>query len=223
MDRKDFLKKSALGLGTIAVVPFLAESCKKQDPSACATSPSEVVGPFPHKTPSQVINANIVGDRTGIPLVIQLTIQNVNNGCAPLPDVLVDIWHCDAKGNYSEYAGQIEGDFTGKHFLRGRQTSDASGNVSFVSIYPGWYPGRAPHIHAEVLTSAGVSLLATQIAFPGDTSKTVYQTANYNGKFDTRNKKDGEFKDSLVLNMADAVTGDTSNGYTLKKTIKVNA
>ncbi len=223
MERKDFLKKSAMGLGAIVAIPTVIGACKKDDPTACAVSPTEVVGPFPHKTPAEVVNENIVGDRTGIPLLINFKIQNVNNNCGPLAGAFVDIWQCDAKGNYSEYSGQIDGDFTGQHFLRGRQTSDVNGDASFISIYPGWYPGRAPHLHVEVLTSSGTSLLVTQVAFPEDISKTVYGTTGYNGEFDTKNKKDGEFKNSLALNMADSVSGNVTDGYTLIKTIKVNA
>lgn len=226
MDRKKFLKKGMLGLGTIIAVPSLMTSCDKEEmdnisPSACAPSPSETDGPFPIKTPADWVRENIIGDRTGVPLVINFTIQNTNNNCAPLPDVLVDIWHCDSKGNYSEYDGQIEGDFTNKHFLRGRQTTDGNGNVSFISVYPGWYPGRAPHLHVEVKSISGSSLLITQVAFPEDISNTVYAAEGYNGNFDTSNSSDGEFSNSLARNMADSVAGNTADGYVLTKVIKV--
>lgn len=222
MKRTEFLKKSVLGLGTIIAIPVITESCKKKDPTKCAESPTEVVGPYPHKTPAELVNENIVGDRTGIPLLINFIVQNTANNCVALEGVYVDIWQCDAKGNYSEYGGQLDGDFTDQHFLRGRQTSDSTGRASFISIYPGWYPGRAPHLHVEVLTSSGVSLLVTQVAFPEDISKTVYSSTGYNGEFDTKNKKDGEFKKSLALNMADSVVGNVTDGYTLTKTIKVS-
>lgn len=77
-----------------------------------------------------------------------------------------------------------------------------------------------PHIHIEILNSDGTSLLVSQIAFPEDTSNTVYATSNYNGNFDTENQDDGEFKDSLDRNMA-TVTGNTTDGYTLTKIIRV--
>ncbi len=221
MKRKEFLKNSVLGLGTIVAIPSVISGCKKLDPGACASSPEETAGPFPIKTPADLVNENIVGDRKGVPLLINLTIQNINNSCNVLEGALVDIWQCDAKGNYSEYTGQLDGDFTSEHFLRGRQTSDASGNVSFISIYPGWYPGRAPHLHLEILSGSGNSLLITQIAFPEEISKTVYGTTEYKGDFDTKNKKDGIFKKSLALNMADTVTGNPTDGYTLTKIIKV--
>ncbi len=70
-------------------------------------------------------------------------------------------------------------DYTSVHFLRGRQTSNSSGEVSFISIYPGWYQGRAPHVHVEVLSSSGTSLLVTQIAFPETISSEVYSSTNY--------------------------------------------
>ena len=223
MNRKNFLKKGAIGLGSIIAIPTMVTSCKKEniDPTACAPSPSETAGPFPIKTPADWIRENIVGDRAGIPLMMTFTVQNTNSSCAPLEGVLVDVWQCDAKGNYSEYNGQIEGDFTNEHFLRGRQTTDANGQVSFISIYPGWYPGRAPHLHLEVKNSSGTSLLVTQVAFPEDISNTVYATAGYNGNFDTSNESDGEFSDSLARNISDSVTGNTTDGYTLNKVIKV--
>jgi len=226
MNRKKFLKNGVLGIGSIIAIPTVLSSCKKDkdiviDPNACVTSPSETAGPFPIRTPADWVRANVVGDRTGIPLMINIAIQNINNSCTPLAGVSVDIWHCDAGGNYSEYSGQLEGNFTNEHFLRGRQTTDSNGNVSFISIYPGWYPGRAPHIHIEVLNSNGNSLLVSQIAFPEDTSNTVYTTQGYNGNFDTANERDGEFEDSLVANIADSVTGNNTDGYTLNKIIKV--
>jgi len=222
MDRKKFLKKSTLGLGTIIAIPTLITSCKKDedfDPNACVTSAEETAGPFPIKSPADWVRENIIGNRAGVPLMIVLNIQDTNNGCIPLEGVLVDVWHCDAQGNYSEYDGQLDGDFTGEHFLRGRQTSDVNGNASFMSIYPGWYPGRTPHIHVEVKSSAGNSLLITQISFPEDISSNVYETTEYNdnGDADTNNTNDGIVG---AANLAE-VTGNTTDGYVLTKTIKV--
>ena len=149
-------------------------------------------------------------------MLINLTIQNTNNNCAPLPNALVDIWHCDAQCNYSEYNGQLDGDFTNENFLKGRQVTDRNGNVSFISIFPGWYPGRTPHIHLEVKGSDGSSLLVTQISWDINISNTVYATDGYNGNADTNNSNDGIVSDA---NLAD-ISGDTTNGYTLTKIIK---
>ena len=144
----------------------LITSCDNNTDPNCPQTPDEIVGPFPIKTPADFVRENIIGNRAGIPLLIEFTILNSSDSCSPIEGVFVDLWQCDADGNYSEYDGQIDGDFTSEHFLRGRQTTDANGKASFISIYPGWYPGRAPHLHLEVLNSNEKSLLATQIAFP---------------------------------------------------------
>lgn len=224
MKRKNFIRKGALGLGTIIALPTIISSCSKDeentDPNACAQSPEETAGPFPIKTPAQLVRENIIGNRSGVPLMITLNIQNTNDGCNPIAGALVDIWHCDAQGNYSEYAGQLDGDFTSENFLRGRQTTDSSGNASFISIFPGWYPGRTPHIHVEVKDSTGKSLLVTQISWAEDISSTVYATQGYNGNADTNNSNDGIVSNA---NLADSLTGNTTDGYTLTKAIKVRS
>lgn len=227
MNRKKFIKKGLLGVGTIVALPSLL-SCNKDDsmtdivdPNVCAISPTETAGPFPIKTPADLVRENIVGNRAGIPLLINIKVENTDNNCAPLQGVFVDIWHCDAKGNYSEYSGQLDGNFTSEHFLRGRQTTGVNGVASFISIYPGWYPGRAPHLHLEIKKNDGTSLLISQTAFPEDISNTVYATSEYNGNFDTSNADDFPFRDSLNRNMAASVTGNNMDGYTLIETIKV--
>ena len=235
MDRKKFIRNGLLGITALAGATKLLESCSKSDnddsetnssDGSCVVSPSETKGPFPIKTPSQLVLENITSDRIGIALLINLKIENKNNDCAPLANVLVDIWHCDKDGNYSEYGGtqMQQTDYTSVHFLRGRQTTNSSGEVSFISIYPGWYQGRAPHVHVEVLTNSGSSLLVTQIAFPETISSTVYSSANYaaHGQADTKNANDNVFSDSLSQELA-TLTGNLTDGYTLSKTITVNA
>ena len=236
MDRKKFLRNGILGIASLATASTLLESCSKSDhdetntgnsgDGSCTVSPSETKGPFPIKTPSQLVLENIKSDRVGIALLINLKIENKNNNCEPLSGVLVDVWHCDKDGNYSEYGGTSmqQTDYTSVHFLRGRQTSDTNGNVSFISIYPGWYQGRAPHIHVEVLSSSGSSLLVTQIAFPETISSQVYSSTNYaaHGQADTANTRDNVFADSLSDELA-VITGNLTDGYTLTKTITVNA
>jgi protocatechuate 3,4-dioxygenase beta subunit len=210
----------------VIILPSLITACSKDeettiDPNTCAVSTALTSGPFPIKTPADFVRENIVGNKTGVPLLIQIKVENTNDNCQLLSGVTVDVWQCDAKGNYSEYSGQIDGDFTSEHFLRGRQVTGTDGIASFIRIYPGWYPGRAPHLHLEVKKNSGESLLVTQTAFPEDISKIVYATTGYNGKFDTSNSKDGEFEDSLNRNLATSVTGNTNDGYTLVETIKI--
>lgn len=238
MDRKYFLRNGLAALGMITVAP-LAHSCKKTIEESgttsgetttggtCTTSPSETAGPFPTKTPSSLVSSDIRSDRTGVPLTIKITINNKNNSCAALNGAIVDIWCCDKDGNYSEYggSGMQSTNYTSVHFLRGRQTSDANGLVTFTSIFPGWYSGRAPHIHVHVYSASGSSLLVTQIAFPTNICDTVYTTAtNFytRGKQDTSNASDNVFSDSLASELA-TVSGSVAAGYVLTHLITVAA
>ena len=236
MERKFFLKRGIAALGVAFVAP-LVNSCKKDSEvtgtdttsgtttttttgsGSCTVSPSETAGPFPTKTPSSLVTADIRSDRTGVAFTVKITINNINSSCAALAGAIVDIWHCDAAGNYSEYggSGMQTTDYTSVHFLRGRQTTDANGLVTFTSIFPGWYSGRAPHIHVHVYSSSGTSLLVTQIAFPTDVCNTVYTTATTyytKGTQDTSNISDNVFSDSLANELA-TVTGSVADGYTL--------
>src|SRR5690606_14847228 len=72
-----------------------------------------------------------------------------SNGCNALASAQVDIWHCDAAGVYSD-AVDRSFNTVGKTFLRGYQMTDANGVAKFLTIYPGWYPGRAVHIHFKI-------------------------------------------------------------------------
>lgn len=234
MERKKFLKNSLLGLGTMVVgVPVITSCSDSDDKTAsndqtdgsCMLSPEETAGPFPIITPSSLVKANIISDRNGVALLINITVnQKVGaDSCNPLSGVYVDLWHCDSEGNYSQYGGSNmqNVDYSNKNFLRGRQLTDANGQVSFISIFPGWYRGRAPHIHIEILNIEDESLVVTQIAFPEEVCNTVYNTTFYNGEADTSNENDNVFSDSLDGNMADSLLGNIDDGYTLIKTITV--
>ncbi|MBN7812403.1 intradiol ring-cleavage dioxygenase [Algoriphagus sp. H41] len=226
MKKRDFLKKTLSSFGSIVGLPVLAgvgssDGAREGAPS-CEVSPSETRGPFPIKSPAELMRANIVSDRQGVALLIQLTVQQKGSGCSPLAGAQVDVWHCDAEGSYSEYGGgrMQEKDYRQVSFLRGRQRTNERGEVSFISIFPGWYPGRAPHIHVDVLRD-GQILLSTQIAFPVESTAAVYGSRGYRGKEDTPNERDGIFRNSLDGNMADSVTGNVEEGYTLSKVLTI--
>lgn len=226
MRKRDFLKKTLTSFGSIVALPVLAcepsnTTDKAVDPS-CAVSPNETRGPFPIKSPAELMRANIIADRQGIALQINLKVQDHSERCSPISGAQVDIWHCDAAGHYSEYGGVAmqEKDYTKVSFLRGRQTTDQNGAVSFISVFPGWYPGRAPHIHVDVLEGEKI-VLSTQIAFPEESTAAVYASRGYHGKEDTPNERDGVFRNSLAGNMADSVSGNPADGYTLSKVLTV--
>ena len=229
MERKDFLMNGIFGLTTILTGAGLARGNKEQNNPAvedCEVSPRETKGPFPTKTPSQMLQSNIKSDRIGIALLVNLTIVDKTNNCKPLAGANIDIWHCDKDGNYSEYGNHPmqRTDLTSAHFLRGRQITDEKGLVSFLSIYPGWYRGRAPHIHIEIFDKSGASLLVTQVAFPENISNKVHTSPLYaaRGEADTSNNEDNIFSDSLSEQMA-VVTGNVKDGFTLSSTIVVKS
>lgn len=241
MKRIDFLKKAGLSLFTIHALA----ACEKESIEAvaggsdttmstsgstntsCTSTSSETAGPFPTKSPASLVMKDIRSDRTGVPLIVNITIQNKNKSCEVLPGAIVDIWHCDKDGYYSEYGGTglQSRNFTSVHFLRGRQTTNASGLAAFQTIFPGWYPGRAPHIHVHIFDASGKSLLVTQIAFPTDICDHVYTTATKfytKGRQNTSNARDGVFADSIANEMS-IVSGSIADGYTLTHNIVVSA
>jgi protocatechuate 3,4-dioxygenase beta subunit len=175
--------------------------------SACAVTPNETAGPYPSLV--DLYRSDIREGKTGTLLTLTVKVVNVNAGCAAVPNADVEVWHCDSSGNYSEYGTQ-----TAQNYLRGIQTTSGSGEVTFTTIYPGWYQGRATHIHLEVKTG-GVTRQTTQIAFPESINGTVYHTGVYasRGSNPTSNLADGIFADSLSSELV-TPSGDPTSGYT---------
>ncbi|MCE7044279.1 intradiol ring-cleavage dioxygenase [Dyadobacter sp. CY312] len=237
MERKEFLKRGFSALGFAAIVSCSNNSIDPVETAetatgstgsggSCTITASETAGPFPTIVPGNYVLNDITSDRTGNKLTVKITIQNKNNSCTALAAALVDIWHCDATGNYSQYggSGMQSTNYQKVNFLRGRQTTDANGLVTFTSIYPGWYSGRAPHIHVHIYNASGKSLLVTQIAFPEATSALVYAQGVYksHGQADTTNARDNVFGDGVSTEMA-TVTGSVTTEFELTHTIVVSA
>ncbi len=182
--------------------------------TGCAVTPSETIGPYPSLV--DLFRSDIREGKSGTTLTLKLKVVNANSACAVVPDANVEIWHVDAAGNYSQYGSQ-----TGQTYLRGIQTTDANGEVTFTTIYPGWYQGRATHIHIEV-TIGGVSRKVTQIAFPESINNAVHGSGAYasRGTNPLSNRADGIFADSLDSELV-TPSGDPTNGYTASFTIGV--
>lgn len=148
-----------------------------------------------------------------MPVTLTITVVDVSNGCTPVAGAAVDVWQCDAEGHYSEYS---QPDYNGRSetFLRGIQNTDGAGRAMFTTIYPGWYPGRATHIHADISVN-GASAKVTQIAFPENVTAAVYSSGVYasNGQNPTTNARDNVFSDGVSSEMA-TVTGDPASGFT---------
>jgi protocatechuate 3,4-dioxygenase beta subunit len=139
--------------------------------------------------------------RPGVPLTMTLRILGVSgSGCAPIAGAQVDVWHCDAQGVYSDVADP-GGNTRGKKFLRGYQVSDAQGVVNFQTIYPGWYQGRATHIHFKIRTDPSSERgreLTSQLFFDEKLNEEIYAQAPYTTKGTrgrTTNAQDGVYRE----------------------------
>jgi protocatechuate 3,4-dioxygenase beta subunit len=158
----------------------------------------------------------------GAQLDLTLMIGQVSgNGCTPLAGATVDIWHCDAQGIYSD-TSELGMQTVGQKFLRGYQTTDASGAVKFTTIYPGWYTGRAVHIHIKVRgnTAAGQGFeFTSQLFFDEALSDAVFAQAPYNTRDGSRriyNDRDniyGESGGQTVLDVQPSGSGYATSFY----------
>jgi len=232
MNRRDLLKGlGVMGLGSIlpASKALSAEEKAKirQAASTCFLTPQETDGPYYFD--ANLVRQDIRQDtttqiiKTGLPLNMLITV--INFDCVPIPNVLVDIWHGDKDGVYSGYAGQPGGVSTvGQTFLRGIQMTDANGQCSFTSVYPGWYQGRVTHVHFKVrLTST--TYVTSQFAFPDSINTAVYTTPLYaaKGQNSLTNASDNIFGTANPENQVMAVTPNiTTGGYNGTFTIGIS-
>jgi len=162
MSRAAFAQQS--GAGTTSLITGA---------DVCVITPETTEGPY-YFDPKLERSDITEGTQKGAPTTVRL--QVVDAACKPIEGARVDIWHCNADGQYSGYANQPGGvDATGATFLRGTQFARADGVVEFATIYPGWYPGRTTHIHFKVFLDQA-SVLVGQIFFPDDLSQQIYQT-----------------------------------------------
>jgi protocatechuate 3,4-dioxygenase beta subunit len=153
--------------------------------------------------------------RPGIPLALSFVVSRIGNTCEPLAGAMVDVWHCDAAGVYSDVNDRSSGSTVGQKFLRGHQVTDTNGRAHFTTIYPGWYPGRTVHIHFKIRTEeAGATQeFTSQLYFDDAFSDQVFTNEPYaaKGQRGTRNENDGIYRDGgsqLLLNVI-----PTADGY----------
>jgi len=188
----------------------------------CVVRPELTIGPY--FVDGQLNRSDIRTEpsdnsvKEGIPLTLNINVTSVgDNSCTPIEGAQVDIWHCDAQGHYSGVADPGF-DTSGQQFLRGYQLTDANGVVQFQTIYPGWYSGRAVHIHFTIRTKGADGRdyqFTSQFFFDDALSDQVHTLEPYasRGQRDTRNAADNIFNgggDQLLLNLQ----GDTTGGYT---------
>ena len=108
---------------------------------------------------------------------VELSGVVLTRGCRPVANVLVDLWHADAGGEYDNKGFR----------LRGHVFTDAQGRYAFRTIMPGLYPGRTRHYHVKV-QAPGRPVLTTQLYFPDE----------------PLNRRDDFFHPELVMQVAAA-------------------
>jgi protocatechuate 3,4-dioxygenase beta subunit len=185
------------GLGTAALVPVVG--CTSEPVAAsrsrrliaggtCPVTPRQTEGPF-YFDP-RLVRQDIREGRPGLVLRLRLQIVAATD-CVPAEHARLDIWHCDAAGAYSGYDREAT---AGETWLRGTQHTDGDGVAAFETIYPGWYAGRATHIHCKAWMAGGREI-TSQIYFPDDLSDRVYAQGPYAGRGGDRlrNGDDGIF------------------------------
>lgn len=153
---------------------------------SCVLTPEMTEGPY--YVSGEKVRSNITEGRPGVPLALALTVVDAST-CKPIKGAAVDIWHCDALGVYSGVQGN-----TGT-FMRGVQRTNASGLAHFTTVYPGWYTGRAVHIHVKVHIGGNV-MHTGQFFFDDALTDAVYTRAPYNtrGARDVRDSSDSIYR-----------------------------
>jgi protocatechuate 3,4-dioxygenase beta subunit len=189
---------------------------------SCIVRPEETEGPY--FVDERIQRSDIRSDpsdgsvKDGVPLEIAFNVSRIDaSGCVPFEGVLVDVWHCDALGVYSDV---MDPGFQtiGKKFLRGYQVTDVDGVARFTTIYPGWYEGRTVHIHFKIRSDAAASRgleFTSQLYFDDAVTDQVHAIAPYaqKGRRTLRNEGDRIYSGSGGNQLLVALTGDVRSGY----------
>ena len=188
---------AAAGAGLFILLRGGPEASDAASRPGCVLSPEQTEGPY--YIDNGLIRSNITDGKKGVPLDLRLQVLNASS-CRPIGGATVEVWHCDALGNYSGFS-------TPGRYCRGGQRANGAGNVRFRTIYPGWYQGRTTHIHVKVHVG-GHEVHTGQLYFPDRVSAAVYRSR---APYRTRGQKD-------TPNAADNVYADGGRRSTLRLT-----
>ena len=238
LSRRDLLGFAAKGAASVVVSQSLLASCAAAattsadtsgtssgtttpvtGSSSCVLTAALTEGPF--FVDEKLNRSDIRSDpatgaiAAGLPLALTFNVERVASGaCTPLTGAYLDVWHCDAAGVYSDVSG------SSRKFLRGYQVTDASGVAAFSTIYPGWYNGRAVHIHFKLRLYAGSTKtyeFTSQFFFDDALTDAVYTQSPYSSRSsrDTRNASDGIYNGLSSTDKAGLTlqTSKTTEGY----------
>ncbi len=238
-------RRRALALGAAAaLLPSSASA------AGCALPASETTGPFPANGTNRIglwranvlaeadvlredirpSFAGLTGTADGVATTLEMTLTRAAD-CTPLAGAAVYVWQCDAGGRYSLY------EIADRNYLRGLGETDATGTVRFTTVFPGCYPGRWPHIHFEVFTSAEAAasgegaILTSQLVLDGAASAAIYAAdpryaASVPALARLSLDRDGVFRNNSAEQMAAmtaTATGDTATGLRLAAAFAVPA
>jgi protocatechuate 3,4-dioxygenase beta subunit len=199
---------SSSGSGTTTTTDGTAAT----DTASCVLTPEVTEGPY--YVDADLVRRDITEGKAGMPVELAITVLDADT-CMPVRDAAVDIWHCDAGGIYSGYeaastGGPSSGGTDDTRYLRGTQVTGADGVATFDTIYPGWYRGRAVHIHMKVHANSSTRHTG-QLFFTDDLSALVYETSPYDehGSADMSNAEDSIFRGA---GGEDAIVAMTSAG-----------
>jgi protocatechuate 3,4-dioxygenase beta subunit len=188
----------------------------------CVVRPAQMEGPY--FVDERLLRSDIREDPSdgsvseGALFALTIVVSRVDGtACTPLPGVLVDLWHCDAAGIYSDVQDPAF-DTRGRKFLRGYQLTDAGGAASFVTIYPGWYTSRAVHFHFKIRTDPDAATgfdFTSQLYFDDLFTDGVFLQEPYasRGERTVRNADDLIFQGGGAQLVLDAQP-DGAGGYT---------
>ena len=183
---------------------------------ACVVRPEVTEGPY--YVDEDLNRSDIRSDpatgvvKEGALLALTFNVSQISEaGCTPLEGAKVDVWHCDSAGVYSDVSDPGF-NTQGQKFLRGYQVTDANGQATFLTIYPGWYSGRTVHIHFKVYedTSEQGRVFTSQLFFDDSFTAQVFAQEPYasKGQRNTLNSNDNIYQDELLLDVS-----QTSDGY----------
>lgn len=216
LSRREMFTMFSTAAGTALFVASAAEQCDSAQaasrtlaaatvtPPSCLVRPEQTEGPL--FVDDKLLRSDIRSDPTdgsvkqGVPLRLVFRASQLKGAsCTPLAGATVDVWHCDALGVYSDAQGSRFGNTKGKKFLRGYQLTNAGGTAQFLTIYPGWYQGRAVHIHFKLRTvpTSGIGHeFTSQLYFDDALTDRVHAQAPYasKGQRTLQNALDGIFQ-----------------------------
>lgn len=243
MERR-ILFKSALGLGAATILSgafyrnpgfhkaaqyhpvakLSPKSCGKAD---CILSPESMEGPY--FIDESLVRSDIREDRKG--LDFNLTVEVASHpDCFAIKNASVEIWHCDSQGYYSGHLDkdpnvEAEDDHhipptDPSVFLRGTQFSDSDGFVNFKTKFPGWYAGRAIHIHIKVSLSSS-EVYTGQLYFDEFDTKSYLESSDHYFRppghaIRLKNDEDYIFSDangSLTTVRSNLITNKKAEGF----------